>query len=153
MPPAEIYVCDADCSINLHPHIGPRAISALRHLGGTGRLKLSEGVVRELVRGTDRLAKFVQKHRQQIEVAAGHNPALHTEIPRLERLYGHKIRIGTQEYPGFWSSKAGQKAADAQVVAVSKALNGVAVSGDRAVKLVCPLANVPCRGWSEFTRQ
>lgn len=97
MPPAEIYVCDADCLINLHRHFGRKAISVLGRCGIQGQLKLPEGVVRELVRGTDRLAKFVQKHRQQIEVAAGHNPALHNEIPRLETRYGDKIKIGTLE--------------------------------------------------------
>ncbi|MCX7887742.1 MAG: hypothetical protein N3B01_10900, partial [Verrucomicrobiae bacterium] len=51
-----------------------------------------------------------------------------------------------------WKSKAGRQAADAQVVAVAKLLKGVAVSDDRAVKLVCATEGVPCIGWSEFAR-
>ncbi len=153
MPESEIYVCDADSLINLHRHFGRQATSVLRRLSQTRKLRLPEGVVRELKRGTDKLAKFVQKHRQYIEVTARQIPSLHTEIPRLEGLYGEKIRLGTQEYLGFWHSKAGRKAVDAQVVAVAKVLEGVAVSDDQAVKLVCALESVPCISWSEFARR
>jgi hypothetical protein len=140
--------------IYLHRHFGRKAISALRGLGRTSSFKLPEGVVRELIHATDRLGKFVQEQRQHFELAARQISALHSEIPRLERLYGEKIRLGTQEYAGFWHSRAGQKAADAQVVAVAKLLKGgVAVSDDQAVKLVCALEGVPCIGWSEFARR
>lgn len=154
MTSRETYVCDADCLINLHRHFGRKATSTLRHLGKKSGIKLPEGVVRELIHGTDKLVRFVQEQRRHLEVAARQIPALHTEIPRLERLYGEKIRVGTQEYAGFWSSQAGRKAVDAQVIAVAKLLEGgVAVSDDRAVKLVCALEGVPCIGWSEFARR
>lgn len=57
MPAPEIHVCDADCLINLHRHFGRKAISALQHLGKRGGLKLPEGVIRELERGTDRFGE------------------------------------------------------------------------------------------------
>ena len=154
MPAGEIHVCDADGLIHLQRHFGRNAIRAMRDCGKKGGLRLPEGVVRELIQSTDKLAGFVQEQRQRLEVAARQLPALHTEIPRLERLYGEKIRVGTQEHAGFWHSKAGRKAADAQVVAVAKLLKGgVAVSDDGVVKLACALEGVPCIGWSEFARR
>jgi hypothetical protein len=149
-----IYVGDADCLINLHRHFGRKALGELRRLGKTGGFKLPEGVVRELIHSTDNLASFVKEHRQHLEVVARQISALRTEIPRLERLYGEKIRVGKQEHVGFWHSQAGRRAADAQVVAVAKLLKGgVAVSDDGAVKLACALEDVPCIGWSEFARR
>jgi len=153
MPRHEINVCDADCLINLHRHFGRKAISALRRCGKAGELKLPEGVIRELLQSTGSLARFVRDKRQDMEVASRQFPALHPEILRLERLYGEKIRVGTQEHAGFWRSKAGRRAADAQVVAVAKLLKGVAVSDDGAVKLACALEGVLCIGWSEFARR
>lgn len=128
-------------------------MSALRNQVKSGGLKIPEGVVRELERGTDRLGKFVREQRGQLEVTAWQLPGLRPEVARLERLYGQKIRVGSQEYVGFWRSSAGRKSADAQVVAVAKLLEGVAVSDDRAVKLVCALEGVQCIGWSEFARR
>jgi hypothetical protein len=156
MPVSEIYVCDADCLINLHRHFGKDALKALRDRGKQGVLKLPEGVIRDLIRGTDKLASFLRegKKRQYLEIAARQLPQLHTEIPRLEGLYGEKIRVGTQEHAGFWHSKAGRKAVDAQVIAGAKLLRrGVAVSDDEAVKLACALEGVPCIGWAEFARR
>lgn len=151
--PGETHVCDADCLINLHRHFGRKAILALRDWGRKGALKLPEGVVRELIHATDNLARFAEKERQHLEIAARQFRALHREIPRLERLYGKTIRVGTQQHAGFWHSKAGRRAADAQVVAVAKLLRGVAVSDDAAVKLACALEGVPCIGWSELARR
>lgn len=154
MPAHEIHVCDADCLINLHLHFGRKAIRAMRDWGKKGGLKLPESVVRELIHHTDKLAGLVQEQRQHLEVRVRDIPSLHTEIPRLETLYGKRIRVGTREYAGFWSSPVGRKAADAQVVAVAKLLQGgVAVSDDQKVKLACALEGVPCIGWSEFVRR
>lgn len=153
MPSREIHVCDADCLINLQRHFGGASIPALRTLGKKGGLKLPEGVVHEVMRHTGQLGKFVNEQRRHLQVAVGQLPALHTEIPRLERLYGEKIRVGKQEYSGFWQSAAGRKAADAQVIATAKLLAGTSVSDDRAVKLACALEGVPCIGWSEFARR
>lgn len=154
MPPSEIYVCDADCLINLHRHFGPKAIRALRDWGKKGALKLPEGVFRELTRGTDKLARFANAQQGACVAAVDNDPRVRAEVARLERHYGEKIDFGRQHYGGFWKSKAGRQAADAQVVAVAKLLNGgMAVSDDRAVKLVCALEGVLCIGWSEFARR
>lgn len=154
MPSGEVHVCDADCLINLHRHFGRKAIATLRQLGKRGGIKLPEGVVREIIRGTDNLAKFAEREQRSLLVTVGDDPRLRAEIARLERHYGETIVFGQQQYGGFWKSKAGKQAADAQVVAVTKMLKGgVAVSDDRAVKLVCALEGVPCIGWSEFARR
>lgn len=150
----QIYVCDADCLINLHRHFGRQALSKLRDCCKNSGLKLPEGVVREIIRGTDKLAKFVLQQQQTLQVTTRQIPMLHKEIPRLEKLYGQKIQFGTQEYAGFWHSKAGRRAADAQVVGVAKLLKGsVAVSDDEKVKLACALEGVTCIGWAEFARR
>lgn len=152
--PGGVYVCDANCLINLHRHFGRKAIAALRQLGKMGGIKLPEGVVREIIRGTDNLAKFAEGEQRSLLVTVGNDPRLRTEIARLERHYGEAIVFGQQKYGGFWKSRAGKQAADAQVVAVTKMLKGgVAVSDDQAVKLVCALEGVPCIGWSELARR
>ncbi|MCS7009309.1 MAG: DUF4411 family protein [Chthoniobacterales bacterium] len=153
MPSPEVYVCDADCLINLHRHFGKRALAELRRLGKRGDLKIPEGVIREIIRGTDKLAKFLEKQQHSLSVAVSADPRLPPEIAKLENRYGETIIFGEQRYGGFWTSRAGRKAADAQVVAVAKLLKCVAVSDDRAVKLVCALEGVQCIGWSEFARR
>ena len=122
--------------------------------GKTDELKLPEGVVREIIRGTDKLAKFIEKEKHSLSVAASTDRRLPGEIKQLENLYGETILFGQQKYGGFWKSKAGRQAADAQVVAIAKLQDGgVVVSDDRAVKLACALEGVPCIGWSEFARR
>jgi hypothetical protein len=154
MPKTEIYVCDADCLINLYRHFRWKAIRALRGCMNGGDVKLPEGVVREILRGTDELAKLVREQQQHLCITTKKNNVLLNEIVRLERLYGEKIRFGRNEYPGFWKSKAGKLAADSQVVALAKLTdNGIAVSDDRAVKLACATETVPCIGWIEFARR
>jgi predicted nuclease of predicted toxin-antitoxin system len=149
----DMYVCDADCLINLHRHFGRKALAELRRLGRNGALKLPEGVIRELIRGTDHLASFAEKHQKLLEVAISTNARLQREVATLEKKYGERIVFGQQSYAGFWRSKAGRRAADGQVVAAAKSEQAMAVSDDQAVKLACALENVPCIGWSEFARR
>lgn len=153
MPSWEVHVCDADCLINLHRHFGRKAIAALRRLGKKGGLKIPEGVIREIIRGTDHLARFAVREQRSLAVSVNDDARLRAEIARLERHYGETIVFGQQRYGGFWKSKAGKQAADAQVVAVAKLKGALAVSDDRGVKLACALENVPCIGWSEFARR
>jgi len=153
MPQGELYVCDADCLINLHRHFRREAIRALRDWVGKGRLRLPEGVLREIIRGTDDLAKFVKSQKHILGKTISGEPRLQAEIVRLERQYGEKIVFGQKQYGGFWTSKAGRQAADAQVIALARLQRGgVVVSDDRAVKLVSALEGVPCIGWLEFVR-
>ena len=149
----EKHVCDSDRLIDLHRHFGRTCFRALRRLAKFGALKLPEGVVREIKRGTDKLAKFVKDNERFIAVSVMHDARIRDEVAILERRYGETIIYGNQKYAGFWKSSAGRKAADAQVVAVAKALGGTAVSDDRAVQLACSLEGVTCIGWAEFARR
>ncbi|MGB9880098.1 MAG: DUF4411 family protein, partial [Anaerolineae bacterium] len=135
--------------IHLHRHFGRHAISQLRRMANNGTLKLPEGVIREILRGTDRLALFVKKYRADVEVAIKADPRLQHALSELEGKYGDRIRMGPNEYPGFWHSRAGRKSVDAQVVAVAKVNGWTVVSDDRAVRLACLQENVPCIGWTE----
>ena len=149
------YVCDADAMINLHRHFKQNAISKLRKMMRSGALKLPQGVVGELLRGTDKLKQLVRQYRSDVEVkiTIQADPRLRDTLADLERKYGERIRLGGNEYPGFWHSRSGRKSADAQVVAVAKVKGWTVVSDNREVKLACLLENVPCIGWTEFARQ
>jgi hypothetical protein len=147
------YVCDAAGLIDLWMHFGSEAIRALRRLVKKEALRLPEGVVREILRKSDKLKKFIQEIGREVEVKVGPGTRLGQEVSRLENLYGDKIRYGKREYDGFWHSKAGKHAADGQVVAVAKMLHATAVSNDRAVQLACSLEGVPCIGFAEFCRR
>lgn len=95
-------------------------------------MRLPEGVVREIKRGTDKLAKFVEQHEQFVAVTVQGDERIRDEIARLERQYGETIVYGQQKYAGFWKSRAGREAADSQVVAVARVLgtDALAVSDD-----------------------
>lgn len=102
MASRKIYVCDADCLINLHRHFARKAIKVLQLYGERGWLKIPEGVVREIVRSTDKLAKFVQKARPSISTRVTDDPRPYGEITRLEKQYGQTIVFGQIKYDGFW---------------------------------------------------
>lgn len=146
-----VYVCDADALINLWRHFNNDAIKVLKWLARRGSLKIPEGVCREVLRGSDRLMRFAKTERAKVEVRI--QGQLREVVVEMERKYGERIQFGERRYPGFWSSKAGREAADAQVVAVAKHLSAVCVSDDRAVHLACALENVACIGSAEFARQ
>lgn len=153
MTPEETFVCDANCLINLYRHFGDASLKALRRLGESRALKLPEGVVREIMRGTDKLAKFLKKPGHALAIRVSDTVGLREEIARLETIYGERIRFGQKTYRGFWKSPAGRQAADAQVIAVAKKLGATAVSDDGAIQLACSLEGVNCIGWAEFARQ
>lgn len=146
-----LYVCDADVLINLWRHFREDTLKALRQMARHGYLRVPEGVCREILRGSDRLMRFVKRKRTSIEVQI--QGSLRELVVEIDQKYGERIRFGSQEYHGFWKNKAGKRAADAQVVAVAKHLSAVCVSDDRAVRLACALENVRCIGWMEFARR
>lgn len=146
-----LYVCDADAVINLWRHFKKMALTALKRLARRELLKIPEGVCREIHRGDGKLKRFMENHRASLEVRI--QGPLQKMIFQLERKYGERIRLGRQEYGGFWKSKAGKQAADAQVVAVTKYLSATCVSDDQAVRFACALENGKCIGWVEFARR
>ena len=156
----EKYVPDADALVNLYLHFKRTAINALKKLARRDALRIPEGVDRELRRKSDRLSGLMTTLRKQtarfppsLFVKLRAQPKVRDEVVRLEKLYGQVIRVGRREYPGFWASRGGRKAADSQVVAAAKVLRGVAVSDDRAIALACALEGASCIGWTEFARR
>lgn len=81
------------------------------------------------------------------------DPRFHSEFARIEQTYGEKVSVGGRDYPGFWRSPAGRKAADGQVVTVGKVRKWVVISDDKAVRYACLNENVECIGWPEFARR
>ncbi len=151
----EVFILDSDTLINIHTHF-PNKLRKLKKSMTEGRVKIPEGVLREIIRRADKLSKNLKnwvKHNPNVMVKISHVHNLENEIKRLEVQYGNKIQAGRKEYPGFWKSPSGRKAADSQVVAAAKVLRGIVVSDDRAIHLACMLENVPCIGWTEFARQ
>lgn len=150
-----VYVCDTTALIDLYQHF-PKNLKKLRVFVSDERLKIPEGVARELKRKSDKLGKMIftwsGKYRRFV-VSIGHDQRLINELPRIERTYGDKVSVGGRDYPGFWHSPAGRKAADAQVVTVGKVLDYTVVSDDRAIRFACLLENVPCIGWTELARR
>jgi hypothetical protein len=151
----DAYVLDASALIELHRHFGS-GIRKLKKLALDGRLKLPEGIYRELQRRHDKLFKVVDGWSRQntdvvVRIGTVHNLAF--ELARIEEQYGERITVGGVEYRGFWYSQAGQKAADGQLVAVAKVLGAIVVSEDKAVRLACMLEDVSCIGWAEFARK
>jgi len=128
----------------------------LRQAVARGQVKVPEGVYREICRSDDKLKTLVERWKQALPqwVVSIHSvPNLSKEWQRIDQRYGEQVRIGEQVYKGFWRSRSGQKAADAQVVAVAKVLNGTAVSDDKAIQMACMIEDVPCIGWAEFARR
>jgi rRNA-processing protein FCF1 len=148
------YCCDADVLIEISRHF-PDGVRRLSKAVKKGLIVLPEAVHKELRKKSDPLKaasdRWKEKHAAVIQYDA--NPELKRELARIERTYGEEIKIGESSRPGFWKSKKGQKAADGQVVTVSKVMKITAVSDDRAVKDACYLENVPCIGWQEFWRR
>jgi hypothetical protein len=148
-----MHVCDSSSLISIWRNFRRQAISALRREAKRGNLKLPEGIVREMKKGKDALAKFAGDYEKEVIVYIKRNPNLQKEFQRIEMAYGKEVVIGKQKFKGFWVTPSGKRGADGQVVAVSKVQGAVAVSDDEAVKRVCLLENVECIGWTEFTRR
>lgn len=153
----DCYVVDASALIDLHRHFRIRDVrSTLVRLARQARLRMPEGVARELRRKTDEVRQTVERleaRLPQCVVRIGQIPGLSEQFARMERLYGNEIRVRSRRYDGFWKSPSGRRGADGQVLAVAKRLQCTAVSDDRAVGLACMLEDVGCVGWKEFARR
>jgi hypothetical protein len=145
MSAGDLYVSDTTALIDFFGHF-PVEFRRLKKTASNGMLKIPEGVFRELKRKTDRLYNIIEKWNSKfsIVVQMTRDPQLLPELARIEQLYGAKITVGNAEYPGFWKSPAGRKAADGQVVTLGKVNQYVVVSDDRAVRLACLQENVQC---------
>jgi rRNA-processing protein FCF1 len=150
-----VYVCDTTALLDIHQHF-PKKFRKLKKLVEQDKLRIPESVARELERRSKKVGEMIRnwaESYQRLVVVIGRDHRLREEVPRIEVAYGEKVIVGQREYPGFWHSPAGRKAADAQVVAVGKVFRWTVVSDDRAVRFACSLENVECIGWSEFARR
>lgn len=152
-PYSEIYCLDADTLINIKRSY-PEAIRKLSRYGKNGTVVIPEGVYREIHKKSDLLKQMVQIWKDKYGAVIPLNTrVLQSELRRIEVAYGDNIMIGKQLRRGFWSSKSGQRAADSQVVAVSKVKKFIAVSNDQAIQDACHIENVACITWQEFYRR
>lgn len=131
----ENYVPDADALINIHRHF-PGELELLFQVAQRGRLLLVGGVYREIRRGTDRLGATVERWVQAgvMPVEVDRDETLRNASARIETAYGQAVRVGRHVYQGFWSSPAGRRAADAQLVAVAGVNRWTVASDDRVVR-------------------
>lgn len=149
-----MYVCDSTSVIDLFQHF-PVEFKRLKRKASDGVIKIPEGVFRELRRKTDKIRHYLEQWegKYRIVIHLKSDPRYLPELARIEQTYGEKVSVGDRDYPGFWKSPGGRRAADGQVVAVGKVRGYVLVSDDRAVRLVCLQENVQCIGWAEFARR
>ena len=152
----DCYVLDSTAVIDLCGHFRRSTVQrGLETLAKQSRLKIPEGVQRELGRRTDSASRIIDalvKRRPDSLIQVSRVSGLGDELARVERVYGERIQVGSREYPGFWKSARGRKAVDGQVVAGARKLDCTLVSDDAAVRLACMLENIPCIGWTEFAR-
>jgi hypothetical protein len=151
----DIYVLDSGSLIDLYNHFRGK-FRILKKLAKEGYLKIPEGVYRELRRKTDRLYQCIEDWKLSNNDCIVHINRVHNlaeELVRIELQYGERIRVEKKEYPGFWKSPSGRKAADSQIVATAKVLGCIAVSDDRAVRMSCMLESIPCISWTELARR
>jgi len=140
--------------IDLFQHF-PVEFKGLSSHASNGEIKIPEGVFRELRRKTDKIRHSLEQWEKKynIVVRLKSDPRFLSEFARIEQTYGEKVSVGGKDYPGFWKSPAGRKAADGQVVTIGKVRKWVVVSDDNAVRLACLNENVQCIGWAEFARR
>jgi len=156
------YILDSAPLIDVKDHF-PELLRKLKKLVGDGLIKIPDSVLRELsdVAGkSDKATQWVQSMKNQYQdfvvSFSGSDYVAHQirqELSRIAPKYGPHFTVGKQTYPGFWSSRAGRKAAEGKVIAVAKVLKGTVVSNEKTVRGACLLERVPCIGWEEFVRQ
>lgn len=145
----EVFCCDSDTLINLRD---AGLLPKLRVMAQSGKLKVAEGVYRELHNQTDQLAKTLEKWKNKYPVVVDLDYRSLELLPTIENRYGERFHIGGKTYRGFWESSSGRKSVDAQVVALARARGWIAVSNDNSTHGACMLEGVICRRWEEIGR-
>ena len=150
--PDAIFCCDADALINFERS---GRFTELTRLVEQNRLRVVDGVYKEVaeagVRSND-MRNILRrwKEREQVVVAVDEDRAASRHIPQIERRYGPPFSIRGITYGGFWKSRAGRDAADAEVVAFAKAYGWAVISNDRSVQGACLLEGVACLHWEHL---
>lgn len=153
---SEIFICDTTSIFDLHNNFPTEFKHRIENLAKNDALKIPEGVWREIKRKIDKIFKKMQKIAEKypsVIVQVKNDQRIMEKLCEIERKYGENIQVGNQKYNGFWKSISGKKAAEGQLIAISKVFNYTVVSDDKAVKLACMLEDIQCIGWTEFARR
>ena len=149
IPAQNVFCCDSASLIDLRD---AGLLRKMRTLVRAGRVKIPEGVYKELQQKTDKLAKTIEQWKRQYCFVVNLGPESLALLPDIERSYGPQFNVGGKNYPGFWKSSSGRKSVDAQVVALAKSHRWIAVSNDNSIHGACMLENIECRRWEEVGR-
>ena len=147
--PHNVFCCDSASLIDLRD---AGLLRKMRGLVQSSRVKIPEGVYKELQQKTDKLAKTIEQWKKKYSVVVNLDAEALELLPDIERNYGPRFNVGGINYPGFWKSPSGRKSVDAQVVALAKSRGWIAVSNDNSIHGACMLENVECRRWEEIGR-
>ncbi len=143
------YCCDSDSLINLYD---ASLLVKMRDMVKIGRIKIPEGVFREIHRYTDRLAKTLQSWEDKYQLVVKLDYKALEFFTEITLKYGPQFRQGDVVYKGFWKSASGRKSSDAQVVALAKARGWIAVSNDNSIHGACMKEGIVCCRWEEIGR-
>jgi uncharacterized protein YacL len=144
-----VFCCDSSALIDLRD---AGLLRKLRTMVQRGRVKIPEGVYKELQQRTDQLAKTIKQWKRKYSFVINLDTKALELLPDIERKYGPQFSVGGKTYAGFWKSPSGRKSADSQVVALAKTRGWIAVSNDNSINGACMLEDVECRRWEEIGR-
>jgi len=144
-----VFCCDSSALIDLRD---AGILRRMRSLVKIGKVKIPEGVYKELKQKTDQLAKTIEQWRNKYSFVVNLDSKALELLPDIEREYGPQFSVGGKTYPGFWKSPSGKKSADSQVVALAKSRRWIAVSNDNSIHGACMIEDVQCRRWEEIGR-
>jgi uncharacterized protein YacL len=144
-----VFCCDSSALIDLRD---AGLLRKLRTLVQRGRIKIAEGVYKELQQKTDRLAKTTEQWKKKYSFVVNLDSKALELLRDIERKYGPQFSVGGKTYPGFWKSPSGKKSADSQVIALAKSHGWIAISNDNSINGACMLEDVECRRWEEIGR-
>lgn len=144
-----VFCCDSSALIDLRD---AGLLRKLRTLVQRGRVKIPEGVYKELQQKTDQLAKTIEQWKRKYSFVLNLDTKALELLPDIELKYGPQFSVGGKTYAGFWKSPSGKKSADSQVVTLAKTRGWIAVSNDNSINGACMLEDVECRRWEEIGR-
>ena len=111
-----------------------------------------EGVYRELTDTTTIIGTKIERWEKYGSLHYLSSDEL-IELKRIETTYGPSFNLKGQAYPGFWRKGKDNRAADAQVVTVSKMCKHIAITNDRCIRGACMLEDIECISTEEFARR
>jgi rRNA-processing protein FCF1 len=124
-------------------------LDQLKRLVKKGKIKIPEGVYKELRQKTDKLRKTIELWERDFSFVVNLDLNALTLLRDIEKRYGLQFNIGGKVYAGFWKSASGKRSIDSQVLALAKARGWTVVSNDNSLHGACMLEDVRCQRWEE----